>query len=287
MRTDGPTDAVRAAVAVAERHGLRRTEPVVLRDASNLLVHLAPAPVVARVGALTAEVRPHVAATLAKDVGLAGWLAARGAPVVAPSAELPPGRHRHAGHTLTFWTYVAHDRDHGYLPAEVGPLLAALHAELRDYPGPLPDVPPLDTADVLAFLRAVGSRSLSDRDAAALLAAADRVVADLRASTPEAVPLHGDAHPGNLLWTADGPLWTDFEDAWRGPIGWDLACLAGTGRLDGWAAVAGYPDAPHRAALTPAVAARELQHLGWSLVFAERFPDRRAEAAARLAAWRR
>lgn len=277
---------MRAAVTVARRHGLRHVEPVVLRDHANLLVHLAPAPVVARVGALTAEVRPHVAATLAKDVALAGWLAARGAPVVAPSAEVPPGPHHHAGRCLTFWTYVPHEPEHTYRPTEVGPLLADLHAESRDYPGELPDVPPIDLSGVLAFLRAAGSRVVSDREAAALLADAERVTAELRAACPDSVPLHGDGHPGNLLWTPDGPLWTDFEDAWRGPVGWDLACLAGTGRLDGWAAVAGYPGAPDRAALAPAVAARRLQHLGWSLAVAERFPDRRSDADARLAAWR-
>jgi hypothetical protein len=41
--------ALRAAVAVAEDHGLRFSRPVVLRDLSSLLVHLAPADVVARV----------------------------------------------------------------------------------------------------------------------------------------------------------------------------------------------------------------------------------------------
>jgi thiamine kinase-like enzyme len=41
-------------------------------------------------------------------------------------------------------------------------------------------------------------------------------------SGEEAV-LHGDAHPGNLLPTAQGLLWIDFEDACRGPLEWDYA----------------------------------------------------------------
>lgn len=245
-----------------------------------MLVHLAPAPVVARVGGLTASVRPDVAATLAKDLALAGWLAARGAPVVSPSDELPTGPHERGGHWLTFWTYVAHERDHVFRPAEVGPLLADLHTVLRDYPGDLPAGPPLDVPDVLAFLRSVGDTTVSDANAERLADAAIRVTAGLAGQ--RAVPLHGDAHPGNLLATATGPVWTDFEDAWRGPIGWDLACLAGTRRLDGWAAVASYPAAPGRAALGPAVAARGVQRLAWSLVFRHHFPtpERAADVAA-------
>jgi Ser/Thr protein kinase RdoA (MazF antagonist) len=283
-----PADAVRAAVAVAARHGVRCADPVVLRDGSNVLVHLRPTPVVARVAALTALVRPAVAATLAKDLGIAGWLAARGVPVAPPSAELPAGPHHHDGRCLTFWTFVEHDPRHVFRPGEVGPLLAELHAELRGYPGELPALPPLDVPDVLAALRSVGSRSLPEHDRAALAADAVRVTGELLAATDESVPLHGDAHPGNLLSTPAGPVWTDFEDSWRGPIGWDLACLAGTGRLDGWAAVASYPGAPERAALAPFVAARQVQSLAWSLVFAERFPtpERQASVAAQLAAWR-
>ena len=36
---------------------------------------------------------------------------------------------------------------------------------------------------------------------------------------------HGDAHPGNLLLTRSGLVWTDFEDACLGPREHDIACL--------------------------------------------------------------
>ncbi|MEV4075647.1 phosphotransferase family protein [Nonomuraea fuscirosea] len=45
--------------------------------------------------------------------------------------------------------------------------------------------------------------------------------------------VHGDAHPGNLLATPAGPLWNDFEECMSAPVGWDLACLSRTTRLDG------------------------------------------------------
>ncbi|HEX3589893.1 MAG TPA: phosphotransferase [Pseudonocardiaceae bacterium] len=250
---------------------------MVLKNGANVLVHLAPAPVVARVAGLTGEVRPSVGRTLAKDVALAGWLADQGVPVVAPSAWLPPGPHEFAGRTLTFWTYVAHDPGHVFAPAEMGPLLADLHGVLRGYPGELPEVPPLDVADVLRFLA-------SPPPFAAALADDAMKITSSVAGPVQA--LHGDAHPGNVLYTAAGPVWNDFEDAWRGPLGWDLACLARTGRLDGWAAVAGYPSA---VGLSWGVAARRVQSIAWSLVFQERFPsaERAADLARQVAEWRR
>lgn len=289
MITLDPATAVRAATEVAARYGVVGVRPVVLRDGANVLVHLTPTPVVARVAALTAQVRPDVRATLAKDVALAGYLAGRGAPVVAPSGELPEGPHTWQGRTLTFWTYVEHDRDHVWEPARIGPLLAELHAELRGFPGELPGTPPLDVPDVISHLRSAGDPVRSDAelaDLADLAADAERITAEVAATGEEAVPLHGDAHPGNLLHTARGPVWTDFEDAWRGPIGWDLACLARSGRIDGWAAVAGYPAAPAR--LAPYIAARRLQGVAWGLVFLHRFPgpERQADVMALLREWR-
>lgn len=285
-----PGAAVRAATEVAAEHGLVCTEPVVLSDGSNVVVHLAPTPVVARVATVTGLVRPDVATTMAKDLALAGYLAGRGAPVVAPSGELPTGPHLRDGHPVTFWTYVAHDRNHTFLAPEIGPLLADLHTVLRDYPGEMPGVPPLDVPLITGYLRAAGLAGgpVTEDDLAGMLAAAERIEVEVTTIGDEHQPLHGDAHPGNLMFTDRGPMWTDFEDAWRGPVGWDLACLAMTGRLDGWAAVAGYPDAPDESALVPYLAGRRLQGLVWSLMFLRQFPndDRRQQAADRLRAWR-
>jgi Ser/Thr protein kinase RdoA (MazF antagonist) len=45
--------------------------------------------------------------------------------------------------------------------------------------------------------------------------------------------VHGDSHPGNVLWTATGPLWGDWEDAHLAPLEWDLACLVAASRVRG------------------------------------------------------
>jgi aminoglycoside phosphotransferase (APT) family kinase protein len=44
----------------------------------------------------------------------------------------------------------------------------------------------------------------------------DRALATLGAAPQRIV--HGDSHPGNVLWTAGGPLWSDWEDAHLGPL---------------------------------------------------------------------
>lgn len=58
--------------------------------------------------------------------------------------------------------------------------------------------------------------------------------------------LHGDCHPGNILWTDDGPHFVDFDDARNGPAVQDLwMLLSGDARaMSGQLAdvLAGYED---------------------------------------------
>lgn len=49
--------AARAAVSVAARLGVACAEPAVLADGANVIVHLSPSPVVAKVAASTPAVR--------------------------------------------------------------------------------------------------------------------------------------------------------------------------------------------------------------------------------------
>jgi len=46
-----------------------------------------------------------------------------------------------------------------------------------------------------------------------------------RAGTVRALRLHGDCHPGNVLWTSEGPHFVDFDDARTGPAMQDLWML--------------------------------------------------------------
>jgi hypothetical protein len=279
--------AVRAALAVAHEHGVRCRDPQVLADGSNLILRLAPAPVVARVATTTLVLRPDVARFFARDVAVAGYLSERGAPVVPPADELPPGPHQRDGLAITFWRYAELDPDRAApTPAMVGRMLAELHVELRSYPGELLLLgPPL--RDIERFVaRRDGWPVMAPGDAAAVRDAFDRVRAALP-TVADPRPLHGDAHPHNLLGTRSGWRWTDFEDACAGPLAWDLACLASTRRLDGERAVAchGYPVDPAELA-----AYRELRKLHltvWTVVASHRRVDYRDRARELLDDWRR
>ncbi len=49
--------------------------------------------------------------------------------------------------------------------------------------------------------------------------------AGLRPDGTEGIRLHGDCHPGNLLWTREGPHFVDFDDCRTGPAVQDLWML--------------------------------------------------------------
>jgi Ser/Thr protein kinase RdoA (MazF antagonist) len=98
--------------------------------------------------------------------------------------------------------------------------------------------------------------------------------------------LHGDCHPGNVLWTDDGgPHFVDLDDARSGPAVQDLWMLAGDDRamaalLEGYAQFRDFDAA--ELALVPALGAmRQLHHGGW---IAERWHDPAFPAAFPYAA---
>ncbi|WP_211346930.1 phosphotransferase [Saccharothrix australiensis] len=175
------------------------------------MVHLRPAPVVARVGAVTSMVRGDVHEHFHRADSVARFLAGRGVPVVEPLL----GPIRWDGLVVSFASYVEHDAEWRPDPASFAAMLAELHAELRHYPGALPAAAPL--ADIDAVLALAGRP-------ADLVRARDGLAARWPDLPGQA--LHGDSHPRNVLFTARGPVWNDFEDAWFGPVGWDVACAA-------------------------------------------------------------
>lgn len=56
-----------------------------------------------------------------------------------------------------------------------------------------------------------------------------------RAGAPRMLRIHGDCHPGNILWQATGPLFVDFDD-----------CLGAPAVQDLWMFAAGSPDQMRR-----------------------------------------
>jgi Ser/Thr protein kinase RdoA (MazF antagonist) len=63
------------------------------------------------------------------------------------------------------------------------------------------------------------------RHEAVTAAVAARVASAFDAIQPATLRLHGDLHPGNLLWRDAGPLLVDFDDACTGPAIADLYLL--------------------------------------------------------------
>jgi len=199
--------AVKTAVAVAAEHGLVSDDPIVLRDAWHVLVHLRPLPLVARVSSGRPYPEGPPEDDVIRELAVASHAARAGAPVIPPSDLLDPGPHRHGGHVVAFWKYVHPRRE--VEPVAAGEGLRAIHDALADYDG---DLPSLHTDDLVAitdrlepsadveFLRKLGTRE--------------------PAGAPQAI--HGDAHLANCL---PGPLWHDFETTCRGPREFDLAAL--------------------------------------------------------------
>ncbi|WP_410654235.1 phosphotransferase [Amycolatopsis sp. lyj-112] len=262
---------VAAAIAVGERFGLPTGDPEVLHFKSNVLVRLGS--VVARVPGTTLFARPDPAEWLARDVALSKHLTERDVLVVSPTTDPPAGPHFADGLPVTLWHYTPHEPGSTLSPREVAISLFRVHEALADYPGELPELGPVQDL-----------RTLLDRHGPAMGGAAprlreelERVVAALPAG--EARPLHGDAHSGNVVATAAGPCWLDFEDTWRGPLGWDLGVLYAE---SGPSALAAYPADVAPSSLEPFIALRRLFEVPWRFVIAQRFPERRGEAEAAL-----
>jgi Ser/Thr protein kinase RdoA (MazF antagonist) len=278
-----------AAVAVAAEQGLPAGDPRVLSGRGNLIVHLAPAPVVARVATLTAWTRSDPFRWLLHEVAVAGHAARHGGPVVAPTTLADAGPHHSDGLAVSLWEYLPPSaRRPG--AAAVGQALARLHLAVAGFPGKL---------DYLSGVRAQITDGLDALqradvlDLAVLAALRERhaeTLAELEAAAASpAIVLHGDAHTGNLLHSPAGWLWTDLEETCRGPREFDLAVMVGGLGADGAAALAAYADVtgtqvPAPGALAPFARARLLEAAVWTLGMAHQYPARYLDMATRMLA---
>jgi hypothetical protein len=219
VEAPGVASAVAAAVAVANEQGLRVADAIPIGTGSNVIVHLPPSPIVARVMSGTVVLHPDPHAWLRRELDVGAFLAERTTVVVGPTREIDPGPYLGQTLWLSFWEHVE-VRTTPLEAAEIGHALRTLHEALAQYPGPLP--PRSAVLDEIDWLL----HALSGDDGVSELAAErDRlapVILDLDHG-PGHQPLHGDGSFSNLLSTSGGPRWNDFEDVCVGGIEWDVA----------------------------------------------------------------
>ena len=97
--------ALAAAGMVAMAWGLKPDEAVVIESGSNVLVHLRPAPVVARVMTGTVALHDDPRKWLEREISVLEFLAPSGL-AVPPSRLIAPGPHRCDGLWMTFTEWI-------------------------------------------------------------------------------------------------------------------------------------------------------------------------------------
>ncbi|HEV2217347.1 MAG TPA: phosphotransferase [Candidatus Dormibacteraeota bacterium] len=223
---NGP--AVQAAQEIARRHGIAAEQARVLHDATNVVVHLAPSPVVAKIG--RASVGDHGWRKLTTELEIARHLIRAGAPVVGPSQELPPGPHAQGDFAMTFWRHQNHDPDAIATSRGAGHALAQVYEGLDTYPETFPSFLERQvrrTAKILFGESAPSPLSICDRDF--LRSQYLSITSELHGRKLRFRTLHGDPHRGNVLVSKVGYLLIDFESVCSGPLEWDLSALPGLG----------------------------------------------------------
>lgn len=266
MSQESTDRAIAASVTIASKYGINVSEPQILADAYSVRVHLKPAPIVARIATITPLLRHPIESWLLREISVAEFLLAKGAPVVPPSNLLPSGTHSQDGLVVTFWQYVEPVSDALPESETVGKMLAELHAVLRDYPGELPLLaPPLnDIPRGIERLQQIGN-ILSAGDLDFLQTTYNTLLSQLKNPAGSLQPLHGDAHAGNLIPTAKGLLWNDFEDTCTGTISWDLVNIDGAGRK-------AYGDVLEPEMLAIYQKVRQLHGIVWVYALSPEFP---------------
>ena len=215
MESPEVAGAIDAAMSIAVALDLPADDAAVLQNSNKLALRLLPCDVFARVAAAGRE---HAAF----EIELAQRLAETESPVAALEPRVEPRGYERAGFEVTLWTY--------YEPvtAEISPAayaeaLERLHAGMRKVEVPTPHF----TDRVAEAERIVSSRAdspaLRDDDRRLLASTLRRLRRAIRDHGAAEQLLHGEPHPGNVLSTANGPLFVDLETCCHGPVEFDLA----------------------------------------------------------------
>lgn len=209
--------AIQAATSIASALGLQVEDAIVLHNSNRIAVRLLPCNVLARI----VTERDRLGADV--EVEIAQLLAETDSSLALLEPRVAPGVYERMAFLVTFWTY------YEPLPGEIAATeyaqaLNKMHAGMRTIADP---PAPHFTDRVTEALRVVG-----DRDRSPDLAEVDRQF--LRETLEELTRgitrrgaaeqlLHGEPHPGNLMRTTEGFLFTDLETCCCGPVEFDVA----------------------------------------------------------------
>jgi hypothetical protein len=213
-----------AASQVARSVGVNQVKQVLLHHSEHITVLWPSVETVARI-VLSSDDAPE---RLSRELAVARHLAERMAPIGPPSAMFPAGPHFRGKFGMTLWQFVAHAPADGDNPAHVTAAATALrriHQALADYPGSLPAFrTKVDRCRLLLEDRS-SLAALVDADRKFLLIAYYRIIRAIDSLPIEIVPIHGDAGLHNVLITAEGARYIDFEAVSLGPREWDVGGL--------------------------------------------------------------
>ena len=240
MMGDLEQRALAAAITVASACGLKLDEAVVIHSASNVLVHLRPAPVIARVMTGTVALHDDPRRWLEREISVLEFLAPSGL-AVSPSRLIAPGPHCHDGLWMTFTEWIAEVEPGPEVDTTgrlgdargLGRTLRYLHDALWPFQGDLGGLRELgeDIERLLGQLRPADAQA-SDT-ISSLRERLDMVRTTVFESSLPTQALHGDVSLRNLLRTPRRVVWNDFEDTFRGPVHWDVASYAASLRIHG------------------------------------------------------
>ena len=213
-----PADADRAraaAISIAGALDLSADHATVLQSSNKLSLRLLPCDVFARVARVGHEQG-------AFEVDLAQRLARAESPVAALEPRVAPRCYERDGFEVTLWTYYE-PATAEISPAAYADALGRLHAGMRTL-----DVPAPHFTDRVASAEQLVARpeltpELPDTDREMLATTLRRLRRAMTDHGTDEQLLHGEPHPGNVLGTADGPLFIDLETCCRGPVEFDLA----------------------------------------------------------------
>lgn len=208
-------------VLTSKTVGLSDITPIILSEGGNLIIHLSPYPIVARVATVISEENPDKAnKLLTQELRVARHLQDKGVPVLLPTDLIDAGPYEAGGIWMTFWSYIPPTQLQPLTPSEAVQLVNMLSVAMKSF------------SDALLVLgiwdrvcqSATRLRKNSDSRIKSLLKVFQRVDEQMRMIEPRLlIPAHGDAHVRNLLPSPEGWLWMDFEDVSLMPAYWDLA----------------------------------------------------------------